>query len=61
LLFSALWWWTATAGAALFSLLLCILALPVGKFGALIDIAILAVLWFGSQYSLTFLPFPTLN
>ena len=37
LLFSASWWWTLTIGTAVFSFLLCILGLPVAKFGALIS------------------------
>lgn len=59
LLFSAPWWYTVTLAAAVFSFILCILGLPIAKYGALIDIAIVAVLLLGNQYGLTFLPFPT--
>jgi hypothetical protein len=61
LLFSAPWWWTLTLGAVAISFLLCILRLPVAKWGALIDVLIAAVLLLGNQYGLTFLPFPAVT
>ncbi len=57
LLFSASWWWSLTLGAALFSLLLNLIQLPESKWGATINLLIIAVLWLGAQYHLTFLPF----
>lgn len=61
LLFSAPWWWTLTLVAAAISFLLCILGLPVAKWGALIDVLIAAVLLLGNQYGLAFLPFPAVT
>lgn len=58
LLLSAPWWWSVTMGATLFSLFLCILGWPEARWGALIDVLIVAVLIIGSQLGLTFLPFP---
>ena len=57
LLFSTSWWWSLTMGVALFSLLLNIINVPESKWGAAIDLVIIAVLWFGAQYQLTLLPF----
>jgi hypothetical protein len=58
LLFSAPWWWTATLLAAIYSLFLSVLGWPDSKYGALIDVLILAVLYFGNQVGLSLLPFP---
>ncbi len=57
LLFAIPWWWTATLGAALYSLFLCLLGLPVAKWGLLIDLVIMAILLLGRSYELSFLPF----
>lgn len=58
LLFTAPWWSTATIAVALYSLVLCIVSWPESRWGALINLAILALLLFGSRLAFTFLPFP---
>jgi hypothetical protein len=58
LLFSAQWWWTITLAAALYSLLLCIVTWPESRWGALINLGILALLLLGEQLTWSFLPFP---
>jgi len=48
LLFSASWWATAVLVAAVYSFLLCLISLPESKWGALIDVGIVAILLFGN-------------
>lgn len=61
LLFSASWWWAASLGAALFSLLLCILGLPDSKWGGLIDIIIFLVLLVGNNMGFHFCLYPDIR
>lgn len=58
LLLSAPWWWALTIGAAIYSLFLCLLGWSESKWGALINVIISAVLIIGTQFGLSFLPFP---
>ena len=57
LLFATPWWWPATLGAALYSIFLCLLGLPVAKWGLAIDLLIVVILLLGRSYGLSFLPF----
>ncbi len=41
------WWGTVTLGVTLFSLVLCILGWPEARFGVLVNLGILAYLFFG--------------
>jgi hypothetical protein len=51
LVFTASWWQAMTIGAALFSSVMCVLGLPVAKFGLLINIATLTVVFLNGQYN----------
>jgi hypothetical protein len=57
LFFSIPWWFPLTLWASSISCVLCILAWPIARWGALIDVIIIAVLLYGSYYEQNFLPF----
>ncbi|MDX1436931.1 MAG: hypothetical protein R3335_08975 [Anaerolineales bacterium] len=44
LMFSTAWWWQAAIIAALYSLLLCVISWPESRWGALINLAVIALL-----------------
>ncbi len=50
LVFSAPWWHVVTVAAALFSSVMCILGLPVAKYGLLINLVILVLLFLNGQF-----------
>lgn len=50
LVFLAPWWQPVTIAVALFSAALCILALPVAKYGLLIDLAVVGFVLLNGQF-----------
>jgi hypothetical protein len=50
LVFSAHWWQGVTVAAALISSVMCILGLPVAKYGLLINLVILVLLFLNGQF-----------